>query len=168
MGLALSRPYVKGTVVNGHGGIDPNWLQQQFPALAGIAPLNVGGQKQVFAATHHTDGPVVLKLIHPRQDTETTRREILAVNQLAGSRVPQIFETGTLNTQVGPLFWFREHESLAQRFGNNFAMDLLPSGKFSSLENKSSNVCSPPQMFILFIAMLSQKISSVTRKVTFG
>lgn len=94
--------------MNGHGGPNLAWLQQQFPDLQQIVSLSSGGQKQVFAATHPQDGAVVLKLIHPRQDMETTRREMLAVNQLAGARVPRILDSGTLQTQFGDFFWFRE------------------------------------------------------------
>ena len=105
--------------MNGHGGPNLAWLQQQFPDLQQIVSLTSGGQKQVFAATHPQDGAVVLKLIHPRQDMETTRREMLAVNQLAKARVPRILESGTLRTQFGDLFWFREQrvdgQTLRQR-----------------------------------------------------
>jgi serine/threonine protein kinase len=105
--------------VNGHGGPNLAWLQQQFPDLQQIVSLSSGGQKQVFAATHPQDGAVVLKLIHPRQDMETTRREMLAVNQLVGARVPAILDSGTLQTQFGDFFWFREQrvdgQTLRQR-----------------------------------------------------
>lgn len=94
--------------MNGHRALDLNWLQQQFPNLSNLAALTSGGQKQVFAATHPQDGAVVLKIIHPRQEMATTNREVLAVNQLAGARVPRILETGTLRTNLGDCFWFRE------------------------------------------------------------
>ena len=96
--------------MNGHGGIDIIWLQQQFPNLSNLVALTPGGQKQVFAAAHPQNGSVVLKIIHPRQDVETTRREVLAVVQLRAARIPRILETGTLQTQLGNCFWFREQK----------------------------------------------------------
>lgn len=62
--------------------IDQGWLQQQFPHLQDLRIIGVGGQKQVFAARHHEHGEIVLKLIHPNQDPEAVRREILAVVNL--------------------------------------------------------------------------------------
>lgn len=88
--------------------IDLSWLQSQFPALTNLRPLNSGGQKQVFRATHVQDGAVVLKIIHPNQDLETTRREILAARQLSGQRVPHIIDVGVLSTPLGDCVWFRE------------------------------------------------------------
>ena len=94
--------------MNGNAGIDLSWLEQKFPDLSDLRALSAGGQKQVFAASHAVDGPVVLKIIHARQNVETTEREVLAVGQLAGARIPRILETGTLQTQLGSCFWFRE------------------------------------------------------------
>jgi serine/threonine-protein kinase len=95
--------------MNPHSGIDLKWLKQQFPELTNLRPLNSGGQKHVFAAEHPTDGAVVLKIIHPHQDLEATRREVLAVRQLSGQRVPQILEAALLTTPLGECVWFREH-----------------------------------------------------------
>lgn len=61
---------------------DPAWLKATFPNLANFKSLGQGGQKLVMTATHTTDGEVVLKLIHPRTDVESVRREILAVQQV--------------------------------------------------------------------------------------
>jgi serine/threonine-protein kinase len=88
--------------------IDPRWLQAQFPDLSNLAPIAVGGFKNVFAAVHVADGDVVLKLIHPQQAAEATRREILAVNQVQSPRVPRIFDVGQMATPVGDFVWFRE------------------------------------------------------------
>jgi eukaryotic-like serine/threonine-protein kinase len=88
--------------------VDPRWLQAQFPDLADLTPLGGGGFKRVFAAVHPTEGNVVLKLIHPQQDAETTRREILAVNQVRSPRVPRILEVGQIATPLGNTVWFRE------------------------------------------------------------
>ncbi len=63
-----------------------DWLNQQFPDLTSFSPLGSGGQKLVFAAQHPVEGDVVLKLIHPNQDAETVRREILAVDQIRSPR----------------------------------------------------------------------------------
>jgi serine/threonine-protein kinase len=88
--------------------IDLNWLQQQFPDLSQISTLQAGGQKQVFAAEHASDGPVVLKIIHPHQDAEMTRREIVAASQLSAHRVPQVLQDGLLTTSLGQCVWLRE------------------------------------------------------------
>ncbi len=96
--------------MNGLNAIDLVWLRQQFPRLSNLNPLSVGGQKLVFAAVHPVDGEVVLKLIHPRQDHEQTRRELLAVSQVNSGRVPPILEVGTISTPVGDCSWFRERK----------------------------------------------------------
>ena len=88
--------------------IDPGWLQAQFPDLTNISALSAGGFKRVFAAVHASEGDVVLKLIHPQQSVETTRREILAVNQVQSQRVPRILDVGQITTPVGDFVWFRE------------------------------------------------------------
>jgi serine/threonine-protein kinase len=68
--------------------ISLQWLGPRFPQLLNIAPLNAGGQKEVFSADHPIDGPVVLKIIRPQQDVESIRREILAVKQVGCPRYP--------------------------------------------------------------------------------
>jgi len=109
--------------MNGLSAIDLKWLQSQFPNLSNLAPLNSGGQKQVFSAEHIVDGPVVLKIIHPHQDLETTRREILAVTQLSAHRVPQILEVAPLATPLGHCVWFRE-----KRISGQTVRSLLSGG----------------------------------------
>lgn len=84
------------------------WLAQQFPDLGQFALLGQGGQKVVFAATHQSEGEVVLKLIHPHQDAESVRREILAVGQVQSPRVPKILATGQVTTNIGHCIWLRE------------------------------------------------------------
>lgn len=107
--------------MNGRSNFDPAWLRQQFPDLSDVLPLSSGGQKFVFSATHHTDGDVVLKLIHPRQDVETIRRELLAVSQMGAARVPRILATGVVPSQVGDWFWFREQRINGQTIRQNLA-----------------------------------------------
>jgi eukaryotic-like serine/threonine-protein kinase len=88
--------------------IDDAWLAQQFPDLSSLSPLVQGGQKSVYTATHPSDGSVVLKIIHPSQDPERVRREVLAVQKAACPRVPRILGVGTLRTNVGDVIWIRE------------------------------------------------------------
>ena len=88
--------------------IDDAWLAQQFPELGSLARLVQGGQKSVYTATHPSDGSVVLKIIHPSQDPERVRREMLAVQKASCPRVPRILDTGTLQTNVGNVIWVRE------------------------------------------------------------
>jgi serine/threonine-protein kinase len=109
-------------------GIDIAWLSQQFPALSRLVPLNAGGQKQVFSAEHKSDGPVVLKVIHPHQDIETTRREIVAAGHLTGQRVPEIFEADLLTTHLGACVWFRE-----RRIDGNSVRTLVGNGAFDKV-----------------------------------
>jgi serine/threonine-protein kinase len=108
MGMALCREYWGGLRLNGLTSIDLAWLQQQFPDLLNLVALSVGGQKIVFGASHPADGDVVLKLIHPRQDQEQIRRELLAVSQVNSERVPEILQVGMIGTPVGDCAWFRE------------------------------------------------------------
>jgi serine/threonine-protein kinase len=88
--------------------LTPEWLGRQFPDLDQFVPLGQGGQKIVFAARHQGDGDVVLKLIHPHQQAESVRREILAVSQVQSPRVPKILATGNVTTDVGDCVWIRE------------------------------------------------------------
>lgn len=97
----------RNDMVNGVN-VDPQWLTAHFPDLTDLAPLGGGGFKMVFTAAHATEGNVVLKLIHPQQSPETTRREILAVNQVHSPRVPKILAVGQIATPVGEFVWFRE------------------------------------------------------------
>jgi eukaryotic-like serine/threonine-protein kinase len=106
-------------------GIDLSWLAQQFPDLKNLGPLGVGGQKIVLAADHPSDGSVVLKLIHPGQDDETTNRELLAITQVNSSRVPRVFARGQLATPIGNCVWFRE-----QRVEGQSVRALLQTGTF--------------------------------------
>ena len=89
---------------------NPNliWIARAFPDLSNINLLAQGGQKIVFSAIHPSDGDVVLKIIHPSQNLEGVRREILAVQRIGSARVPQILEVGQINTQMGPSVWIRE------------------------------------------------------------
>jgi eukaryotic-like serine/threonine-protein kinase len=88
---------------------NPLWVAQAFPNLQNINLLGQGGQKTVFSALHPDDGEVVLKIIHPSQNVEDIRREILAVETIATNRVPQILETGQMNTIMGNSVWIREN-----------------------------------------------------------
>ena len=106
--------------------IDLAWAVAQFPNLTNLAPLAQGGQKIVLAATHPTDGEVVLKLIHPSQDPEFTRRELLAVQQIHAARVPEILETGTLNTTTGQLVWVRERRVIGESVRDVLRVGALP------------------------------------------
>ena len=94
--------------------ITTQWLSRQFPDLANLATLGSGGQKLVFAADHPTDGPVVLKLIHPQQDIAIVQREMLAVQQVRSPRVPAILDSGTIATPLGTCFWFRERRIVGE------------------------------------------------------
>ena len=92
--------------------IDIAWLQQAFPSLHNLQVLGRGGQKEVFSALHASDGDVVLKLINPQQETESVRREILAVARVRSPRVPRILDQGQLDTKFGTFIWLREQRIL--------------------------------------------------------
>jgi serine/threonine-protein kinase len=84
------------------------WIAQEFPDLQNIDILGVGGQKLVLSVLHPIEGEVVLKIIHPSQEVEGIRREILAVEQVGSPRVPSILETGLVDTPMGQSIWIRE------------------------------------------------------------
>ena len=88
--------------------IDLAWLASQFPDLSNLTPLSIGGQKLVLSADHPADGAVVLKLIRPNQDIQTTERELLAIVQVNSPRVPRVTERGQIQTPIGDCVWFRE------------------------------------------------------------
>jgi len=94
--------------------IDPKWLETNFQDLIDIRPLNSGGQKLVFSATHPIDGAVVLKIILPHQKDEAIAREVSAVEQVQSERVPRILESGKASTPIGDCFWFREERILGE------------------------------------------------------
>ena len=85
-----------------------SWINSSFPDLTNVQLLGQGGQKLVFSAEHPSEGDVVLKLIHPSQDAEGVRREILAVQQIATVRVPAILAVGSMATPLGNHIWIRE------------------------------------------------------------
>src|SRR5215813_166086 len=106
--------------------IDSAWLQQQFPDLQDLELLGQGGQKHVYSARHTRDGDVVLKLIHPSQDAEVVRREIIAVSRVESPRVPRILEQGELQTQFGAFVWLREKRVMGQSLRAVLAGGRLP------------------------------------------
>jgi serine/threonine protein kinase len=113
--------------MNGNMNITAAWLGSQFPELSHIEPLSQGGQKQVFSATHETDGEIVLKLMHPQQDIARTTRELIAVGQVQSARVPAILDQGTVQSPIGDCFWFRE-----QRIPGQTVRAALGNGSFTT------------------------------------
>jgi serine/threonine-protein kinase len=107
--------------------LDVTWLGTKFPSLLKLAPLGQGGQKWVFSADHPNDGAVVLKLIQPRMSMDLVTREIAAVRQVASPRVPEILETGVIDTPLGQCFWFRE-----RRIDGHSVEDSLKRGPFDA------------------------------------
>lgn len=103
--------------------IDITWLQKSFPELSDFRPLGQGGQKVVLAAKHGCDGDVVLKIVYPRTDPESVRREILAVQQIQSPRVPRILEHGVADTNLGACVWVRE-----ERVSGNTLRSILAAG----------------------------------------
>jgi eukaryotic-like serine/threonine-protein kinase len=88
--------------------VDIPWIAAQFPLLSGLQPLAQGGQKIVFAAQHASDGDVVLKLLLRSSDGQRLEREVLAGQLVECERVPRVFETGEIDTQLGRCIWLRE------------------------------------------------------------
>jgi serine/threonine protein kinase len=88
--------------------IDPAWLQQQFPDITSLRPLNPGGQKSVYAGVHPTDGNIVLKIFHPNTDPQRALREVQAVQNIQSPRVPQVLELGLAQSSLGNVIWLRE------------------------------------------------------------
>jgi len=109
--------------------VDPVWLARQFPELADLQTLAAGGQKQVFAAQHATDGEVVVKLMHPGMDPARTERELEAATKVQAPRMPRIFEHGQLTGNTGTMVWFRE-----QRISGQVLSDRIKDGTLSHHE----------------------------------
>ena len=103
--------------------IDAAWLQQTFPTLTNLTPLNAGGQKWVFSGNHPTHGNIVLKFFHPQTDPDRARREVEAVVQIKSPRVPHIYEVGVATCTIGPLIWVLE-----QRLDGQNLRERLQSG----------------------------------------
>jgi eukaryotic-like serine/threonine-protein kinase len=106
-----------------------SWINLSFPDLTNVQPLGQGGQKLVFSARHPADREIVLKLIHPSEDPEAVRREILAVQQIVTVRVPRILEVGRIDTPMGSSIWLRE-----QRIMGITLRERLRSGPLSLVE----------------------------------
>lgn len=106
--------------------VDLAWLQTTFPDLTDFRSLGEGGQKIVVAAKHQREGDVVLKIIHPRTDIETVRREILAVQQIQSPRVPKILDYGQAATHLGPCVWLREQRIMGTTVRAILATGPLP------------------------------------------
>jgi len=129
--------------------VDINWLSAQFADLRNLAPLSRGGQKLVVSATHARDGDVVLKLIRPDQDVETTQREILAVLKVQSSRVPVIYEHGQIAAPIGDCVWLREQRIIGQN-----VRELLNGGPL------------PPEQFLrLGLHVLEALVDAETAKI---
>ncbi len=109
--------------------INLGWLAAQFPTLQHLCPLGQGGQKLVLQATHPSHGSVVLKIIHPNQEIEMVRREIRAVLEVQCPRVPQILESGVIQTTLGNCIWLIE-----KRVVGNTLREVLASRSLQELE----------------------------------
>lgn len=94
--------------------VDPGWLALQLMNLTDLQPLAAGGQKQVFSATHATDGEVVIKLMHPGADPARTERELETAAKVPSRRMPRIFEHGQITGNTGTIVWFREQRIAGQ------------------------------------------------------
>ncbi|MBD3256765.1 MAG: protein kinase [Candidatus Lokiarchaeota archaeon] len=104
---------------------DLGWLASEFPQLLGISPLALGGQKWVFTCDCPRRGPCVLKLIRPGAG-KYLDREIEAVQRIRAIRsgnVPQVYEIGSLDSQMGPLVWLLE-----QRISGDDLSELISRG----------------------------------------
>lgn len=97
------------------------WLENQFPELNALKPLNAGGQKSVFTAVHPVEGKIVLKIFHPGTDVQRAVREVEAVSQIQSPRVPRILKIGSKSSPIGDVIWFREQfidgETLREKIG---------------------------------------------------
>src|SRR4029077_10336090 len=123
MGMANSTTCARPRIM----ALDVNWLRTKFPLLQTLTPIGSGGQKWVFSAEHPSDGSVVLKLIQPRMSIDLVTREMTAVQQVASSRVPEILESGEIDTPLGKCFWFRE-----RRIDGSPVSELLRLGPLST------------------------------------
>jgi len=88
--------------------MDIAWLQKQFPDLSKLVALVPGGQKEVFAAEHSTEGAVVLKIFKPGADAERIEREMKAPLKVRSPRVPHVAELGRVKSPTGEIVWLRE------------------------------------------------------------
>lgn len=109
--------------------IDMNWLKSNFPEIVSADRLGQGGQKEVFAGSHATDGEVVLKIFHLGADRERVLREIRAAQDVPSARVPTIFESGTKDSPLGEVVWVRE-----QRITGHTLREVLQRGILADKE----------------------------------
>lgn len=88
--------------------MDTKWLEAEFPDLSGFKPLAPSGQKEVFAAVHKNEGPVVFKIYKPGANPERIKREIDAPLKVKSARVPKVAELGRKDSPMGEIIWMRE------------------------------------------------------------
>ena len=93
---------------------DIKWLQNQFPDLSKFQPLAPTGQKEVFAADHHTEGAVVLKIFKPGSNVERIQREMEAPLKVKSPRVPKVADFGRMKSPTGDIIWLREKKIAGQ------------------------------------------------------
>lgn len=109
----------------GRSQVDLTWLAHEFPDLTDLKAIATGGQKQVFAACHATEGEVVVKLMHPGTDPARTERELAAASRVQAPRMPRIFEHGRLTTNTGTIIWFREQRIPGQALSDRIQVGPL-------------------------------------------
>lgn len=86
--------------------ISIGWLSKQFPDLQGLELIGRGGQKVAYGCQHLALGRCVLKVL--AIGTNRVMREIEAVSCISGANVPQIHESGSADSDVGPVLWLLE------------------------------------------------------------
>ena len=108
-------------------GAEIEWLDASFPTLSKIVPMQQGGQKWVYSCEHIQYGACVLKLIKPGA-SQRIDREIEAVERLqplSSSNVPQIYDSGTVESQIGPLIFLLEQRVDGIDLSEMLKRDLL-------------------------------------------
>lgn len=89
--------------------INPEQIVSHFDSISDASLIEEGGQKWVYEVVDQEFDQILLKIYKPSQNFDRIKREIEAANNLVSEYVPEIYDFGTFNTEVGELFWAKEH-----------------------------------------------------------
>jgi serine/threonine protein kinase len=113
-------------------GVDPAFLAEKFPHISQIEPLRSGGQKWVFRCHHPQHGPCALKLMKPGAELRLDR-ELEAVQRLSSGSVPQVYDVGRIDTQMGECVWLLEGFIDGSELSDRLSEGVMTKGQLLNL-----------------------------------
>lgn len=137
--------------------ITPQMIQTGIPALSNVCPIEKGGQKLVYKATHSSYGDVVVKLIIDPSDNARTQREIEIASKCSPPNVPTLFEWGPITCNSTQTLYLLE-----QFIEGNTLRELLVANPSGGLPQ---NQCLKLLHSLLVTAVELEKLDLVHRDI---